>query len=184
MSDPWILTYTGKRFDLLNPKPEDVCMEDIAHALAHINRFTGHCKRAYSVAEHSLHVSQRVPPDHEVYGLMHDAAEAYCGDVSRPLKRAAGMEAYKGIENGILRAIWLRFDLQMIGWPIGPWIPPSVNEADLRMLMTEKRDLMPTAAHQWYDTGEPYEFFIPSFYVNPMVIKEQFLEAAARLGLK
>lgn len=88
----YIRTYTGKKFDFLNLKPSSVCIEDIAHALNNICRFTGHTKRFYSVAEHSLlvmRICQRLyPGDHDAafYALMHDATEAYTNDLCSPIK--------------------------------------------------------------------------------------------------
>lgn len=100
MTNPWIQTYTGKAFDLLDPQPEQVDILDIAHALSNICRFTGHCRAFYSVAQHSCLVARIVvdlwrrehgydcPEEVALVALLHDAPEAYIGDVSTPLKRA------------------------------------------------------------------------------------------------
>lgn len=84
----WIQTYSGHRVWPFNPTaPENVfCIEDIAHSLANIGRFNGHVKQFYSVAEHCVLGSQIVLPKFALQFLMHDAAEAYLGDVSRPVK--------------------------------------------------------------------------------------------------
>lgn len=89
---PWIQTFTGKQFWPLTPKAEDVCIEDIAHALAFKCRFGGHCKTFYSVAEHSCRVAEILRPEHQLIGLLHDAAEAYLPDVAAPIKSAIGVK--------------------------------------------------------------------------------------------
>ncbi len=74
----YIQTLSGKKFDYLNSTTDDVEIEDIANALSHICRFSGHLPEFYSVAQHSVLCSQIVPPDFAFEALMHDAAEAYC----------------------------------------------------------------------------------------------------------
>jgi hypothetical protein len=78
-------TYTGKLIDLANFSEEDVRLPDISHALSLISRFTGHSKCPYSVAQHSVMVSRLTLPENALWGLLHDASEAYLGDVATPL---------------------------------------------------------------------------------------------------
>src|SRR5271156_4912831 len=80
----WIQTFTGKKFYPFNPKPQDIDIRDIAHALSNICRFTGHTKRFYSVAEHSRNVAKLVPAHMKLQALLHDASEAYLCDIARP----------------------------------------------------------------------------------------------------
>lgn len=105
----YIQTYTGIKFDLVNPKPEMVSPVDIAHALGRLCRFTGHTANHYSVAQHCVEVSLRVPSELALVGLLHDAAEAYVGDVSSPLK--ALLPAYQEIEWKVWLAIAERFNV-------------------------------------------------------------------------
>jgi hypothetical protein len=135
-----ILTHLGKSFDLSAPDADLIDPRDIAHALAHICRFGGHTRKFYSVAQHSCIVADLVPEEHKLAALLHDATEAYCGDMVRPLKLA--MPDYQVIEEGIWFAICYRF------W-IGSDLPPCVRDADMIALATERRDLMPHHPAAW-----------------------------------
>jgi len=139
---PTILTHSGISFNLMNPDPDLIEIEDIAHALAHICRFTGHTRVFYSVAEHSVRTSlcDCIPKEHALEALLHDAAEAYIGDVSSPLK--AQLHEYRNIEFRLDQAIRQRFGLP-------PQHAPCVKQADLTMLAIEKRDLMPASMDDW-----------------------------------
>jgi hypothetical protein len=141
----WILTHTGRKFDPMHPRAEDVDPLDIAHSLAHLCRFNGHVRQFYSVAEHSVRVAQLVSRENKLQALLHDAAEAYIGDITRPLKRAIN-DLTGGvltvIERGIHHAICDRFGIDHT-------IPDEVHHADLIMLATERRDLMPEHSDPW-----------------------------------
>ncbi len=136
----WVQTWSGRAFYPLDPRPEDLDIGDIAHALSYLCRFGGHCTHFYSVAEHCVRVSRAIE-DHggtreEAFaGLMHDAAEAYIGDMTRPLKQAPELAGYKLVEQLIEAAIAERFRLPRV-------MPPIVKRFDLVLLSTEKRDLM------------------------------------------
>ena len=135
---PIILTRTGRRFDFAAPTPAMISIEDIAAALSKLCRYTGHCPHFYSVAEHSVLTSHLVPPEDQLAALMHDAAEAYVGDVSRPLKSM--LPDYKIIEARIEAVIALTFGLP---FPM----PDSVAAADLAMLGHERITVMQTKDH-------------------------------------
>lgn len=137
----WILTHSGQKFDLLSPQPEQVNIHDIAHALSHLCRFNGHTSEFYSVAHHSLLVASIVhqrAPEHTLIALLHDAHEAYTGDITRPLKIALN-EITEGliseIEGNVHQAICAHFG-------IDPAIPDVVHEADMIALATERKHLM------------------------------------------
>jgi len=139
----WILTATGREHDLANPPASGYTLGEIAHALAHINRYTGHACRAYSVAEHSLLVADMVHaagwgPMAELCGLMHDAHEVYCGDVAAPMKPLLG-KAWATLEAMHEAAVLHSFGLldAMADYA------PVVRKFDLVALATERRDLLP-----------------------------------------
>ena len=99
----WFVTYSGKQFWPLDPQPQDVCVRDIAHHLSLVCRFGGAVRTHYSVAQHSLIVADILPPRLKLRGLLHDATEAYVGDMVRPLKRF--MPDYREVENKVWAAI-------------------------------------------------------------------------------
>lgn len=146
----WILTRSGRKFDLANPTADMVDPTDIAHSLSMQCRFNGHTRHYYSVAQHCYLVSDLVPAEYRLEALLHDATEAYVGDLVRPLKE--GMHLYYGnigvacvyaaTEERVWQAICQRFDLE-------PALPDCVKQADLVALATEKRDLMPEHPEPW-----------------------------------
>lgn len=156
----WIQTATGRQFWPLDPRPEDVDVRDVAHALSNVCRFAGHTRWHYSVAQHSLLASLYAPPGSGLPALLHDAAEAYMGDIARPWKRflyvRTGLvadrvyESIKDVEHALLDVI-----LAALKCP-----PRSDREAwepvegiDMRLLATEARDLMaPLAGDEWANT--------------------------------
>ena len=128
----FIMTSQGEYFDFTNVENNYYDIIDIASSLSKLCRFTGHCNRFYSVAQHSVFVSKIVPPEYAFEGLMHDSAEAFLGDVSSPLKRL--LPDYQKIEKNLYEnlARYFHFPENM---------SPEVKQADLIMLATEKRDL-------------------------------------------
>jgi len=138
----WIQTYTGRRFDLVEPRAEDVVVDDLVHALACVNRFTGHARRPYSVAEHSVRVAALVEPEHRRAALLHDATEAYCADLARPAKRLPELAGYRDLEARVWAAIAARFDLPLE-------LPAAVKRADLVALDLERRALLGQEPHPW-----------------------------------
>jgi hypothetical protein len=140
--EAWIQTYTGKKFFPLNPRIEDICIQDIAHALSMQCRFTGHCKKFYSVAQHSVLVSYLCNEQDRKHGLLHDGSEYALGDVSSPLKRSGRFEEYKKMEKVLQAAIYRVFDLSEAE-------PPSVKAADLLMLGIEAQTLLEPKHPDW-----------------------------------
>lgn len=170
----WLLTYTGIQFDLFHPRPEDVSILDIAHHLSMICRFGGAVRAFYSVAQHSVHVAE-LCPELAITALLHDAAEAYIGDMVRGLKHDPRMEAYRKAEARVHGAIAERFG-------IFPEIPWDVKHADEVMLVTEARDLM-LGGSRFMQQGRPDPRKQAVDPWQPYIAEQEFLLMAARLGI-
>ncbi len=127
-----ITTASGRFFDLLKPEEYEYDIEEIATSLSNLCRYTGHVNKFYSVAEHSVLVSRLLPDKLALAGLLHDASEAFVGDVSSPLKKL--LPEYKRIEENIQTAIARYYELEY------PY-PPEVHEADKRMYWQERQEV-------------------------------------------
>ena len=160
----WTTTYTGRKFHYLDPQPDEICIEDIAHALALTCRFGGHCKAFYSVADHSIRVAEILSPNLRLAGLLHDAHEAYLHDLLRPIKQ--DMPVYReladkiqhAIEERLVSATQLQFIHHVSMYP--------VKCADNILLATEARDLMANT-EGWASLPAPLPCTI-----KPMTIRE------------
>lgn len=148
--DRWFLTSSGRRIYPFSMRPHDVMsLSEIAHSLSHVCRFGGHCLEFYTVAQHSVMVYEIVlNADPNVddktlrTALMHDSAEAYVGDMVRPVKRS--MFDFCQLEMEIYGAIAARYDLHVD-------VPDIVKWADNKALMTERRDLLPKHSWAWFE---------------------------------
>jgi hypothetical protein len=148
---PWIQTVSGRKFPLLEIDPEAINIEDIAHALSMLCRFNAQCLKFYSVAEHSVHVSYEIAPHLALLGLMHDAAEAYLGDVPSPLK--GQLRDFKIIEQQLILAIGERFGFAVPG--DGEDDTRELKRADLQLLIDEKAVIMAPEPEQWPPNAPP-----------------------------
>lgn len=128
----WIQTFTRQAFDVQNFREGHIRLEDIAHALSHICRFSGHTDEFYSVAQHALMVSYLCAPEDAKFGLLHDATEAYIGDLATPIKKL--IPEYKQYEIDLWAVIARRFDLPVKS-------PASVKQADILALHWEANNL-------------------------------------------
>ena len=146
MTDTRIMLASGVLFDLTNPAGSPMSLQDIAHGLGWVCRFAGQTNRFYSVAEHCFHVARLVPVELARVALLHDASEAFIGDVTRPLK--ALLPDYQAIEARIEAAIAARF-LTPAEQALGGFKAPAVKSADLAMCLVEARELMPTSPGYW-----------------------------------
>lgn len=163
---PTIMLRSGAWFDFCAPASSDFTIEDIAHGLANICRYSGQCSSFYSVAEHSILVSETAK-GFEFEALLHDAAEAFLGDITRPLKQM--LPEYKRIEADVERAI---LDRLGVSWPI----PAQVKQADLRVLAAEQRQIMPEGTDGWVrgQKVEPAPIIVR--HLPPDEVKHLFLE--------
>ena len=169
----WIQTHSGEAFSFQEYRPETIKIEDIAHALANLCRFVGHTDRYYSVAEHCVVMSRQVDPEHALEALMHDAAEAYIGDVSRPLKSM--LPEYQELQYTVEFWIKTRFGLSHE-------MPQAVKQADKRMLITECEQLLWPPAAPWdgLEGVAPFDDMRLSC-LPPETAKRQFLDRYATL---
>jgi len=143
---PDILLRSGNFFNFLTPDASIITVEDIASGLSNEARFNGQTHSFYSVAQHSVMVSRIVPPEWAWHGLFHDASEAVMKDIPKPLKRL--LPDYQILEQKIEAAILAKFGIALP-------LHPSIKAADLIMLATEKRDLMPPHDHIEWPGVEP-----------------------------
>lgn len=134
-----IITFTGRVISPLKPRPEQICIEDIAHALGNTCRFSGHTSRYISVAEHCIRVSRvlrKLSPAMGMLGLLHDATEAYLTDIPRPYKHL--LVGYKEYETALANCIF-----EALGMPFREPFGAEVKDADELLLAVEQYELMP-----------------------------------------
>lgn len=163
---PTILLLSGSYFDFEAPETSQFTIEDVAHGLSMICRFAGQCGRFYSVAQHSVHVSEIVPPEDAYQGLMHDAPEAFVGDMAKPLK--VMLPEYSVIEKRVEAAVFQRFN-------VASPLPPTIKEADVVMLVTEQHQLMKNRDDWEYCRGRtPLDLHLLSW--SPGQAKSRFLK--------
>ncbi|WP_060060134.1 hypothetical protein [Burkholderia ubonensis] len=182
-----ILTRSARQFSFVNPHPSMVVLDDVAHALSHINRFTGHTSYAYSVAQHSVAVSRYLertgaPLKVQMAGLLHDAHEAYFGDIAAPLKAFLKVG---DVEDRIQVVVATAF-----GLTLEDLHDRRVKLADLTALAVEATALMPPDTEDWpclAPVTPAMCALMPTPYkVPPEVAKALFLnryqELRARMG--
>lgn len=170
VDEGWIELSSGNAFTFQNVKPEQIQIEDIAHALGNLCRFGGHSHKFYSVAEHSVLLSrfiwyERGTKD-ALLALLHDASEAYLVDMPRPIKH--DLPQYKTLEAKIEQAILNKFGFK---YPLPVWM----KEYDNRMLATEKKQTMLNNKYPWV-TDNLEVLDIELEFWTPDVAKIKFLE--------
>lgn len=152
--NPWARTYSGGVFHPLNPIAEEVTLDDIFIPLANTCRYNGGVRMGlhYSVAEHSVHIARKLRadfPDDPVLalqGLMHDAAEAYIGDMIRPVKSV--FPEFRALEDRINRVIFEKFAIPY------PW-PAIIDEYDARICLDEEAQALRSAGRKFEIPGGP-----------------------------
>lgn len=160
----WMQTATGRTFWPIDPHPDDVCIEDIAHALSLMCRYGGHCKTFYSVAQHSVLVARALPREYRAWGLLHDASEAYIVDVPRPLKPY--LLGYRAAEDKVTKAIARHFNLPLP-------IPSEVKRVDNAILADEAAQIMSKPPQDWHLPEPPLGIRITPW--SPEEAKTEFM---------
>ncbi len=163
----WIQTYSGKSVWPLDAREDEIEIQDIAHALSLICRYTGHVRDFFSVAQHSIIASWIVPKEDAMWGLLHDASEAYICDLARPVKYQ--IPEYRQIEKNLMKVICRKFKLPEKE-------PESIKHADMVLLATEHRDLMGPPHIHWpsLDGVRPLDTVIQP--LAPKYVEVLFLE--------
>lgn len=174
----WIQTRYGRKFHLLDPRPTDFSVFDIAHALSNVCRFTGHVSKFYSVGEHSVRVAdflkaEQYSKETQYAGLMHDATEAYISDMARPFKQLPEFKFYREIEDKLMESL---APAMGVVYPL----PQSVKHADEILLGTEARDLMDPPIEGWHFRYKHLRHKIRPW--SPAKAKRKFLAAYYRLN--
>jgi uncharacterized protein len=169
----WIQTAHGRQFWPIDPRSDEVFIDDIAHALSMLCRFGGHCLHFYSVAEHSVLLSRAAPPEYKLWALLHDAAEAYLVDVPRPLKPF--LSGYREAEDKIMLAICARFGLR-------DKMPDAVKDLDNRILRDEQEQNMATPPEAWTHYAKS-RLGVNLMFWRPNDARVAFLEAFESLRI-
>lgn len=142
----WIQTYPNNlKFDFLDPRPESISIEDIVWSLSMQPRYYGHVSTHYSIAQHCCHVHDYCEDPFRFEGLMHDACEAYVGDMVTPLKRL--IPEYQAIEKRISKVIASVFGLRED-------LPDHVKSVDARILKNERKALLGRSPEPWAECIE------------------------------
>lgn len=180
MSNHWIQTFTGIKFDLLEPTEEMFCIEDVAHHLSIINRFVGASKFHYSVGYHCVLSCQMAPKHLKLEALLHEIDEPYINDLSYPLKMLLleTTDVIKNISSNIKKIGWKKFGVLDTDNDYAHTIEAKkLKEIDCRMAITEEMQLMRNKGWLYgekYEGLEPY-FGIEILKLDPSNIEQLFL---------
>jgi len=175
IEDIWQQTYSGKRFYPFREDLEGIDIDDIAHSLSMLCRFNGHTKYFYSVAEHSVLISNEVEKrygdvDLSLCGLLHDASESIISDIPKDIKHSGICEGVIELENKIFERIAEKFSLKYA------YIPKEVKEIDNRILLDEGEQLLNDGIKDWYLFKQYKKLGIILPCWEPSKAKEMFLK--------
>lgn len=184
-----IYTYSGKKIDLLDPKPEDIDLLSIGNGLSRICRFNGQIDRHYSVLKHCMLMYEVAKASNESEEalkaiLMHDASEAYIGDVVKPLKEA--LPEYQKIEDRLSKVIYDKYNIDFEG------NKDIVHRYDVGALVYEKkhiRDICLKVDEEYEDFTDRVGIDTHNQYINNNYLSNgwffgKFLHFASILGIK
>lgn len=172
----WFTTFLGNKINPLDLDINMIDIRDISHALSNICRFGGHVNQFYSVAQHSVHASQLVDPKFALNALLHDAAEAYIGDMVRPMKETEMMEGFRNIEHMMETVIAKKFNLPCL-------MTPEVKVVDNKLVIAEAMRLfnpIPGWAIDSFNMNPFYDFSLEDIW-SPSVAKVRFMARFSEL---
>lgn len=169
----WMQLASGRAFWPIDPRVEEIHIEDIAAALSKLCRYGGHCTRFYTVAEHCVLMASAAPPSLALSALMHDASEAYLADVIRPVKMH--LTNYKTIEAELERCIALRF---VLPWPM----PVEVKRLDEAIIADERDQAMVQTTLEWSQWTPVPPLGVTLKFWAPAEAEREFLAAFRRYG--
>ena len=170
----------GHYVDLAEPDPATIDIVTVAAALSKICRFGGHCPAFYSVAEHCIHAtklafSEGFVGEAAIAVFLHDAAEAYIGDMVKPLK--VMMPQYAEVEQRFEAAIQNAFCVDFHKWA------DVIKRFDRAMLKAEKIAMWPEDTEVWMGFSEIEDRDVELRYFDPLDAEKHFLDMAQVLGL-
>jgi hypothetical protein len=175
---PFIQTLSGRRVNPLDASAADIDPADVARALAHICRFGGHSRHFYSVAQHSVIVcdlleAEGATPDELMAALLHDASEAYLGDLPHPIKHRSELgAAFKAAEKRLEAVIAERFAL--------PDASARVKPLDRALLATERKVFSDVSWH-WPELDGAHELDLKIEAWAPERAHEEFTRRYERI---
>jgi hypothetical protein len=167
----WIETHSAKYFQYLKRNPENIVIEDIAHALSQICRFSGQCKEFYSVAQHCCIVHDVAPSHLKLDGLLHDASEAYISDIPRPVKTI--VYQIKELETFIQMQVAQRFKLSF------PY-KSQIEILDTQLMLAEAQQLFRQKVAWWVEGMDPLDVIVTPCW-NPKIAETEFLKRFDKL---
>ena len=179
MSPIWMQTASGRKATPSRLEASEISVEDIAHHLGNLCRWTGACRYFYTVAQHCVLVSEALTqrenrPDLAIYGLLHDASEAYTNDINSPLKYSPEMMGFRYVERRAEDAILSAFDLT----PLSPEDLAIIKRVDLRMMATEAITfgLMKPLHPDWVLEEQPYKDHAIPWFWYPFEARQRWLD--------
>lgn len=167
----WIQTYSGKFYQYLKRNAHNIVIEDIAHALSLICRFSGQCREFYSVAQHCCIAHDYADSDIKLETLLHDASEAYISDIPRPIKQI--IPEIKELEQFIQVQVASRFKFR---WPT----MGRIEILDSQLLLAEAQQLFDHPIAWKIEGLDPLDIG-PLYCWKPKVAETEFLQRFDKL---
>lgn len=171
---------SGIYLDLADPQLDQITLDDIAGGLSKLCRFGGQIETFYSVAEHCVHCAEQaeldgLPIETQIACLMHDAAEAFIGDMVKPLKIM--MPEYKAVEENVESVIRIKFGID------GFANSDHVRKIDHEMLIAERCALFTADKVEWAGESQVRKIDRKLHCLPPSLAESWFMRRAKLLGV-